>query len=61
MKSKLLIGLILLLVGLWLLNKVRIIVFASFWNIGIIVGAILLGVWLISGPLKRFKNKYGGD
>lgn len=61
MKLKLLIGLILALVGLWLLNKVRIVVFASFWNILILVGIVIFGIWLIFGPIRRFTKKYGGD
>lgn len=58
MKNHILIALILILVGLFLLNKIRIIVFASFWNVFLIIAVVLLGFFLLSGPMRRFIEKY---
>lgn len=54
-----------ILASLWLLNKVRIIVFGSMWWILIAMAIIGVCVWLLSGGISRvpavrnFIEKYG--
>lgn len=63
MKTKITL-VVLIVIGLWVLNKVRIIVFASMW--WLIFWMILIGVcvWFLSGGvaripvIRRFIEKY---
>lgn len=56
---------IIVLVSLWVLNKVRIIVFASMWWLLFWMALIGICVWLLSGGISRvpavrkFIEKYG--
>lgn len=55
---------IMVLVGLWVLNKVRIIIFASTFTLFFWMAVVGLGVWFLFGgiskipAIKRFIEKY---
>lgn len=56
MKRAALIGIILVLVGLWILNKVRIIVFMSSFKFFMIIGLVGFGAWLVYDFWNGFKS-----
>jgi len=60
-KPRILVALAVILLGLFLLNKVRIIVFGSMWTVFLIGGMIVVGFLLMSGPIKRFIDRYDHD
>lgn len=63
MKTKITL-VIMVIVGLWILNKVRIIIFGSMFGLMLWMVIIGAGVWFLSGgiskipAIKRFIEKY---